>query len=198
MPANNRNIIRVLPSIQRDKLYAELDARGWKRTQAHVGAEIEADVDSTWHLDGIAAYVSWIDDRELSEHFYGVVYGPEAKKALDRLAVDAWLITPERGIASIQHATTVDQLGTAARALGLLACGPFNKDVFDVLSGMLTCGNRDLQMDALTAVMFSAWPQFEPVVARLTQDEGTDEDVRAEAAEVVEVQRKSDWNSELR
>jgi hypothetical protein len=46
--------------------------------------------------------------------------------------------------------------------------------------------------------MFSAWPQFEPIVAELADDENTDEDVRSEATDVLEVQHESDWNSELR
>jgi anti-sigma-K factor RskA len=67
-----------------------------------------------------------------------------------------------------------------------------------VLSGMLTSGHAALQLDALTALMFSAWPQFEPLVASLAADESADAAVRAEAADVLEAQRESGWNRELR
>jgi hypothetical protein len=193
---------RVLPAIQHDRLYAELKAKGWRRKDDVPARWLDvADgttIVSTWTHDSLDVLVSWVDDRELSEHFYGLVYGRAVEEAVARLSADAWLITPERGIASLQHATTVEQLGVAARALGLLACGPFNQQVFDVLVGMLKSGNAALQMDALTAVMFSAWPQFEPIVAELADDENTDEDVRSEATDVLEVQHESDWNSELR
>lgn len=63
---------------------------------------------------------------------------------------------------------------------------------------MLESGNVDIQFAALTGVMFSAWPQFEPVVERLASNEATDEEVQAEAIEVLELQRESNWNEELR
>jgi hypothetical protein len=198
MAMNPQAMLRVLPAIQHDKLYEQLEARGWRRVEGAPPADPHAKVVSTWGHDGIDARVSWVDDRELARHFYGIVYGPEAQRALERLVADAWAITAERGISAIQHATTAEQLGTAARALGLLAIGPFDQDVFDVLSGMLTSGHAALQLDALTGLMFSAWPQFEPAVASLAADEAADAAVRAEAADVLEAQRESGWNRELR
>lgn len=194
MPA----ILRVLPALQHEKLYASLEAGGWTRVEQGTLAGLPSAAASTWRHPTLDAWVSWMDDPEFSQHFYGLVYGPQAADAVPLLAHDAWLITPAKGIATLQEATTIEHLGTAARALGVLACGPFNPDVFVVLCAMLDSGNPALQIDALTAVALSSWPQFETKLQALQASPGLDAEVRAEALEVIETQRASGWNREFR
>lgn len=189
---------RVLPALQGERLYEALTAQGWICVPPAKHLNAPGEIASTWTHPGISACVSWVDDQEYSKRFYGLVYGDDAAAAVARLSTDAWLISPERGIASIQEATTIEHLGTAARSLGILACGAFQQEVFDVLVGMLQSGNAELQMDALTGVMFSAWPQFDPVLQQLASDPTTDQSVREEAQEVLSQQRETDWNADLR
>jgi hypothetical protein len=194
MPA----ILRVLPALQHDKLYASLQAGGWSRVESGTLAGQASAAASTWRHPVLDAWVSWVDDTEFSLHFYGLVYGPQAADAVPFLARDAWLITPANGIATLQEATTIEHLGTAARALGVLACGPFNPDVFSVLCAMLDSGNKALQTSALMAVALSSWPQFEAPLLALNASPTIDVAVRAEAMEVLEAQRASGWNREFR
>jgi hypothetical protein len=191
-------IRRILPALQHDELYARLTSAQWKRLRSDDLPETTLPVASCWTHDDFNARVVWLDDQEISRHFYGIVFGADATAAAARLEEDAWHITIRQAIASFRYANTIPQLGSTAICLGLLACGPFDKDVFNIICCMLTGGHPELQADALTAVLHSAWPQFDPIVEQLSVHPEACDEIRSEAARVLVTQRERDWNSELR
>lgn len=188
---------RVLPAKHGDELHAALEKSGWHRAETPTPF-VEANVQSVWKHDAADAYVAWVDDQEISEHLYGLVFGPGFEAGLASLRATGWMIEGKAGIATIQHATNVNELGSAARALGLLAVGPFDADVHKVLAGLLNSKSTDLQFDALTGIAMSAWPQFEPALDALIAAPDTDPKVREDAEAIKQEQAESDWNAEFR
>lgn len=125
--------LRVLPAFQHEQLADLLTANGWQQVDrdANLDGVSEVPVDSSWRHPEFEAIVSWFDDQDLSEHYFGLVFGPAAASAVKRLEKDAALISAARGIEAIAHAQTVEHVCRAAHGLGLLAAGPFDSEVFE-------------------------------------------------------------------
>lgn len=88
--------------------------------------------------------------------------------------------------------------GRLARALGVLACGPFDADVDQVLSGLLGSKKTDLQFDALTSIAMSAWPQFEGALDSMVANPDAGTLVREDAQAIKKEQAWSRWNENVR
>ena len=188
---------RVLPALHGKDLDQALSQEGWRRVQEPPELA-EADVESVWRHESADAFVAWIDDREVAEHYYGLVFGAGVEAALQSLYATGAMIDARTGIKTIQHADTVAELGSAARALGLLAVGPFDREVYKVLSGLLALDNVDLQFEALTGISLSAWPQFEQDLEAIIRKPGADPAVREDAQSIAQEQAESHWNEEFR
>lgn len=141
--------------------------------------------------------LSWISD-DLAHCEYFLIGGRDREVALESLQGEIVFRTTTDVLTAIAEAVNEGDLGRAARQLGLLACGPFDLEVFQVLAGLLNSRHPGMQRDALIAVGYSAWPEFGAAFDHLESDAESSEDVRAEAREFRAILEASHWNAPFR
>lgn len=189
---------RILPAKQHEALYEVLRAAGWSRRDELADQSADVVFVSVWSPDaGLDARVGWVDD-EVTQHFFGLVWGDDRAQAVAALKTTGWMVDGEQAIAAFQHARSVEELCRGALALGVLANGPIDPNVFEVLVGLLRSSKLDVQFDALAAIAISSWPAFEAPLRELAADPTTDEELRDEISVVLDEVQDSSWNEELR
>ena len=195
MPKPTPSILRVIPEVPADARSA-LARCGWRNLEKAENAR-PTGVVSVWEAPDRQAVLSWIHD-EIAGFEYFLIAGPDRESALANLAGEIVFRTPTDVLTSIANAADERELGRFARELGLIACGPFDLDVFKVLAGLLNSRHPALQGDALIAAGYAAWPELADAFERLEADAETQEELRAEARAVRAGLEASGWNSSFR
>lgn len=188
-------LLRVIPDLSEDASSA-LARLGWKKAGTPDVAG-PGGVISVWEAPAGETLLSWISDH-IADCEYFLIGGRDREAALESLQREIVFRTTTDLLTAIGEAADEGELGRRAWQLGLLACGPFDLEVFQVLAGLLNCRHPGLQRDALIAVGYAAWPEFGAAFDRLESDAESSEDVRAEAREVRARLEGSHWNAPFR
>jgi hypothetical protein len=154
-------------------------------------------ITSVWESPHYKTLLSWVDDA-IAECEYFLVGGPDRAAAVVSLEREIDFYTQTEVLTAIGEAIDETETGRSARRLGLLASGPFDLAVFQVLAGLLNCRSPNMQRDALIAIGYSAWPEFAAAFDSLENDAESSPEVRKEARQVRSELEKSDWNANFR
>lgn len=152
---------------------------------------------AVWHFvapGGSSAL--WVDDHDAGWPYLLV---PTASAATwRRQLADAGLLL-DRGAALALGAAArdADDVRDAVAAMGLLAHGPFDAEVYAYIVAALASPDDGVRAEALSAVTMSAWPEFEAALRAAPRAAEAGAAWLREADEIADTMTAGRWNEDF-
>lgn len=165
-------------------------ALGWKPARVPVGEQ--EDVRAAYlHATGVR--VRWIDDAQTGWSYLLVpdAHAPAWRRVLRQSGA---LVQRGDALERFRKARDVDGIRDAALLLGLFAHGILDDEIFASLAAALLSFSDAVRSAALTAITYSTWSEFAPLLRVGLQESGASPAVLREGREIAEQMDAAQWN----
>jgi hypothetical protein len=133
-------------------------------------------------------------DDSLSGWTYLLVPDAHADEWRDALAPGKLLVSRDEALAMFRAARDPELLIQATLLLGLFAHGPFDEDVFASIAAALLADSEEVRGAALTAITYSSWDRFSPLLREGLKESSASPTLLADAREIAERMEAEDWH----
>lgn len=147
-----------------------------------------------WRSAGTHETVTYIEDRVVV-FSYLILSDCMAATLFKGYILPDIFVDKQFALSSLAEASDQPQMLRATMRLGLLAHGDFDPDIFRILSHALSPFQpNDVKREVLTALCYTNWPEFGPVLTEMAAHEGEDPILREEAHRILSGMQQSHWN----